>query len=157
MRGMRQIVEWAPVHGLSSFTRIFDDDVAYGTPSTDSSNHLYLNWEVYLGSQAYLPCTLTLTGTIPRQHERILCRAEDGCTSITVRNATVQCQKDARALSGPFEVGGSGVILWIVDSSLSDCGSIQDGGSILAYNGASVVINGSLIQRSSSQVTIIDL
>ena len=152
MRGMRQMLEWIPDHGVASFTRIYDDDIIYGNPTTNSPVQVRLDWEVRLCSLSFLPCSLNFAGTIHRQHEKILCLAQDGCLSVNLRNTTFQCKRGARALSGPLQVGGLGATLNIVDSTISDCASIEDGGSARAYTGARVAITRSVIQRSSSQV-----
>ena len=105
-----------------------------------------------------LPCSLTIAGdpsassTIRRHTEsRIVCEAASGCTGVTMRHVSVACARQVSA-TGPLQISGAGAVVTIEGAAFSDCASLADGGSIRAYNGATVKISGTTFQRSSSQV-----
>ena len=147
-----QTFDWPLPGGLSSFTRIYDGDTINGATTSDLHSAIQPDWEVHLCSQAYLPCSLNIEGTIRRQTEKIVCHADDGCTGITVWNATLRCNKNTRASTGPLQISGPGAVLRIVSSTFIDCASLDDGGTIRAWDGAYVTVSESIFQNSSSQV-----
>ena len=154
MRGTLQIFEWTPNVVPGSFTRIYDDDVVRGSaqqkrPSNATAS---MTWEVNLCEHPWLPCSLRLSGTFFRQTWSIICQAHDGCTSITLRHATVQCAQHVWTPSAPFQVSGKSSSLRVEHSAVLDCWSTGDGGAFLAYNAEKVVISNSTVQGSFSQV-----
>ncbi len=68
-----------------------------------------------------------------------------------MRHVAVACTGEASA-AGPLEISGASAVATIEGATFSDCVSVGDGGSIRAYNGATVNISGTTFQRSSSQV-----
>ena len=54
--------------------------------------------------------------------------------------------------ASPLQISGDGAVLRIVSSTFIDCASLDDGGSIRAWDGASVTVSESIFQNSSSQV-----
>lgn len=153
VRNTAQTFDWPLPGGLSAFTRIYDGDLIKGTTKTDLTSANVSGWsEVHLCSQAFLPCFLSIEGTIHRHSESIVCHADDGCTQITVINATLKCSKNTRTSTGPLQISGTGAVLRIVSSTFSDCVSLDDGGSIRAWDGANVTISESSFENSSSQV-----
>ena len=54
--------------------------------------------------------------------------------------------------ASPLRISGDGAVLSIVSSTFIDCASLDDGGSIRAWDGASVTVSESIFQNSSSQV-----
>lgn len=153
VRTADQTFVWPLPGGLSSFTRMHDGDLIKGTTATDLPSANQSDWEVVqLCSQPFLPCFLNMEGTIHRHMERIVCRADAGCTGITVKNAILKCNKNTRAPTGPLQISGAGAVLRIMSSTFLDCVSLDDGGSIRAWDGADVTISESTFANSSSQV-----
>ena len=128
-----QTFDWPLLGGLSSFTPIYDGDTIKFTNSP-SANQPEWDLVVRLCSLYFLPCSLKFTGTIRRHAGRIVCHADDGCTGITVRNVTLKCNKNTRVSTGPLQISGTGAVLRIVSSTFSDCASLDDGGSIRAWD-----------------------
>ena len=142
-----QTVEWDAV-SLTSLARLYDDDTVRIT-SSDWSAQNYSRWtELRLCSQDFLPCSLSIVGTMHRHAETITCRFQDGCTGITMQNATLKCKENVRASAGPLQISGSGAVLRIMNSSLLACAADEDGGSIRVVDGASVTMANSTIQGS---------
>jgi hypothetical protein len=143
-----------PASGFSAvwLTRVYDGDIIKLT----GDSHLPSGLTVELCSSASLPCSLTIAGnasassTIWRYtNSRIVCEAALGCTGVTMRHVAVACSGDASA-GGPLQISGAGAVATIEGATFSDCVSIEDGGSIRAYNGATVKVSGTTFQRSRS-------
>ena len=150
-----RVFAW-PASGFSLawLSRVYDDDIIHITGDADWPSGL----TVELCSLAILPCFLTITGdpstssTILRHTDGgIICAAASGCTGVTMRNVTVACTSEASG-TGPLQISGAGALATIEGAIFSDCVSVADGGSVRAYNGATVKIFGTTFQRSSSQV-----
>jgi hypothetical protein len=150
-----QVIVW-PASGFSLtwFTRVYDEDIIQVTGDVNWSS---LTVELDCLAVSTLPCSLAIAGdpfapgTIWRHDgSRIVCEAASGCTGVTVRHVAVACKGEASV--GPLQISGAGAVVTIESSTFSDCVSLEDGGSIRAYNGATVKISGSTFQRSSSQV-----
>jgi N-acetylneuraminic acid mutarotase len=152
---IQQVFAW-PASGFSPmwFTRVYDGDIIQVTGDADWPSEITIE----LCSSANLPCSLTIAGSASaystiRRHSnsRIVCEAASGCTGVTMRHVTVACSGEASA-AGPLQVSGAGAVATIEGATFSDCVSVEDGGSIRAYNGAMVKVSGTTFQRSSSQV-----
>ena len=153
--------EFQPDFGPLVFARFYDGDIIHAATSTSSARPSGSsvgpteNWEVRLCSHLLLPCSLQFVGTslssFVRHSQNIVCQASDGCTGITLQNAVVQCDPNVMAPSAPFQVSGAGAALRIEGSTFTDCRSMEDGGAVRAYDGATVNISGSTFQRSASQ------
>ena len=152
---IQQVFAW-PASGFSPmwFTRVYDGDIIQVTGDADWPSEITIE----LCSSANLPCSLTIAGSASaystiRRHSnsRIVCEAASGCTGVTMRHVTVACSGEASA-AGPLQVSGAGAVATIEGATFSDCVSVEDGGSIRAYNGATVKVSGTTFQRSSSQV-----
>ena len=155
MHTTAQTFDWPLPGGLSSFTRIYDEDTIKGTTNSDMLSGIQADWGIeviHLCSQSFMPCFLNIMGTIRRDTMKIVCHADDGCTGITVWNATLRCNKNTRASTGPLQISGPGAVLRIVSSTFIDCASLDDGGTIRAWDGAYVTVSESIFQNSSSQV-----
>jgi hypothetical protein len=155
VHGPPQVIVW-PASGFSLtwFTRVYDEDIIQVTGDVNWSS---LTVELDCLAVSTLPCSLAIAGdpfapgTIWRHDgSRIVCEAASGCTGVTVRHVAVACKGEASV--GPLQISGAGAVVTIESSTFSDCVSLEDGGSIRAYNGATVKISGSTFQRSSSQV-----
>jgi N-acetylneuraminic acid mutarotase len=151
----QQVFAW-PASSFSPmwFTRVYDGDIIQITGDADWPSEI----TVELCSSANLPCSLTIAGSASaystiRRHSnsRIVCEAASGCTGVTMRHVTVACSGEASA-AGPLHISGAGAVATIEGATFSDCVSVEDGGSIRAYNGATVKVSGTTFQRSSSQV-----
>ena len=147
-----QVIAW-PTSGFSAawLSRVYDGDVIQVTGYTDWHADVEL-------CVSLLPCSLTIAGdpsassTIRRHTEsRIVCETASGCTGVTMRHVSVACTSKVSA-TGPLQISGAGAVVTIEGAAFSDCASLADGGSIRAYNGATVKISGTTFQRSSSQV-----
>ena len=149
-------------------TRVYDNDIIQLTGDIDWPSGL----TVELCSSVSMPCFLTIASdqsasTSIRLHTdgRIVCEAASGCKGVTMRHVAVACTSEASS-EGPLQISGAGGLA-TDDSDLvypapvatiegvvfSDCASVADGGSIRAYNEATVKISGTTFQRSSSQVS----
>ena len=147
--------DWALLaqRGLSYFTRIYDGDIIKGSSFSAGSVKEQWDWEAKLCSQPYMPCSLIMgEGIIHRHNGRITCDSNDGCTGILLLHVTVQCDPSVVSTSAVFEVVGQGSTVRILNSTISDCSSSEDGGSVLAYGGSSVEVSNSTFLRSFSQV-----
>jgi len=136
-----------PSFGLTSFTRIYDDDIVRVTEGVS------WDWSADLCSRAWLPCSLTIVGvpsspyTIRRRiNSRISCDAGMGCSGIALIDIKVMCSN--RSVSAALQV--SGASLKIVDSSFINCSAVEDGGSIRVFDGAVLNVTSSSFVRSSS-------
>jgi predicted outer membrane repeat protein len=149
--------EFQPDFGPLVFSRFYDGDIINGATATSSmrpsgsSVGSSQNWEVRLCSNSLLPCSLQFVNAFDRQAQSIVCQASDGCTGIALQNVVVQCDPNVMAPSAPFQVSGAGAALRIEGSTFTDCRSMEDGGAVRAYDGATVNISGSTFQRSASQ------
>ena len=150
-----QVVPW-PASGFTAawLSRVYDGDIIQLAGDADWPSGLVVELCV-----SVLPCSLTIAGdpsavsTIQRHTEsRIVCEAASGCTGVTMRHVTVACTSEASA-EGPLQISGAGAVAIIDGVTFSDCASVADGGSIRAYNTATVRISGTTFQRSSSQVS----
>jgi hypothetical protein len=147
------VIPW-PASGFSLtwFTRVYDGDIVKVTGDADLPSGIRVDL-----CMPPVPCFFTIAGdastssTIRRHtNSRIVCEAPSGCTGVTMRHVTVACTSEASA-AGPLEISGAGAVATIEGASFSDCVSVADGGSIRAYNGATVKVFGTTFQRSSSQ------
>jgi hypothetical protein len=152
--GTKQVFAW-PASGLSTvwLTRVYDGDILHLTGDADWPSGMTVEL-----CSTFFPCSLTIAGdpsassTIRRHtNSRIVCKASSGCTGVTMRHVAVACTGKASA-AGPLEISGASAVATIEGATFSDCVSVGDGGSILAYNGATVYVSGTTFQRSSSQV-----
>jgi hypothetical protein len=143
-----------PTSGLSLtwFTRVYDGDIVQVTGDADLPSGLTVDL-----CKPPVPCFFTIAGkastssTIRRHtNSRFVCEASSGCAGVTVRHVAVACTSEASA-AGPLEISGAGAVATIEGAIFSDCVSVADGGSIRAYNGATVKVFGTTFQRSSSQ------
>ena len=149
--------EWPA--SLSSFTRIYDGD----TIVVHNDAVWEWNFTAHLCSETYMPCSLAIVGGgTGKLHRRgagaISCDADasaGSCTSVTLKNVAVACSTNLLANIGPLQVSGSGAVLSLEESNISDCRSVQDGGSVRARNGANVTMTGSAIRRSSSEASAV--
>ena len=148
------VVPAAESFSAAWFSRVYDGDIVQLTGDAD--------W-LFTVDLCFLsfPCSLIIAGdpaassTIRRQaNSRIVCDAALGCSGLTMRHITVACMSETSA-SGPLQISGAGAVATIEDVTFSDCSSVEDGGSIRAYNGAAVRIFGTTFQRSSTQVPIL--
>ena len=137
---------------LTWFTRVYDGDIIQVTGDADLPSGLTVDLCL-----PPVPCFLTIVGnastsnTIRRHtNSRIVCEATSGCTGLTMRHVAVACTSEASA-AGPLQISGAGALATIEGATFSDCMSVADGGSILAYNGATVKVFRTTFQRSSSQ------
>ena len=145
-----------PASGFTTawFTRVYDRDIIQVTGDVDwPSETVWLDCLTV----SFLPCSLTITGdpsassTIRRHtNSRIVCEASSGCTDVSIRHVTVACTSEVSA-DGPLQISGAGAVATIEGATFSNCAAVADGGSIRAYNGATVKISGTTFQRSSSQ------
>jgi hypothetical protein len=151
----RQVIAW-PASGFSRtwFTRVYDGDIVQVTGDADWPSGITVD----LCVPPVFPCSLTIAGSASasstiRRHtnSRIVCEAASGCTGVTMRHVAVACTGEASA-AGPLQISGAGAVATIEGATFSDCVSVEDGGSIRAYNGATVKVSGTTFQRSSSQV-----
>ena len=95
--------------------------------------------------------TMSTVGTLLRSASGVIaCHASSGCTGMTFSDLSLQCSPDVLAPAGPFQVSGD-VEMTIEHSRFSDCRSVQHGGTLCAYNGATLNMVASTVQRSSSQ------
>ena len=95
--------------------------------------------------------TISTVRTLLRSASGVIaCHASSGCTGMTFSDLSLQCSPDVLAPAGPFQVSGD-VEMTIEHSRFSDCRSVQHGGTMCAYNGATVSMVASTVQRSSSQ------
>ena len=138
---------------LTWFTRVYEGDIVEVTGDADLPSGLTVDLCV-----PPVPCSLTIAGNSSESstirfhtNSRIVCEAASGCTGVTMRHVTVACSGEASA-AGPLQVSGAGAVATIEGATFSDCVSVEDGGSIRAYNGATVKVSGTTFQRSSSQV-----
>jgi N-acetylneuraminic acid mutarotase len=150
----RQVIAW-PASGFSRtwFTRVYDGDIIRVTGDA--------NWPSGRTVDVCLPpvpCFFTIAGNASasstiRRHTNsgIVCEASLGCTGVTVRNVAVVCT-DKTSAEGPLQILGAGAVATIEGATFSNCVSVEDGGSIRVYNGATANVSGTTFQRSSSQV-----
>jgi hypothetical protein len=149
----RQVIALSSLFSLTWFLRVYDGDIVQVTGDVDLPSGITVDLCV-----PPVPCSLTIAGSASasstiRRHtnSRILCKAASGCTGLTMRHVTVACTGEASA-AGPLQISGAGAVATIEGATFSDCVSVHDGGSIMAYNGATVNVSGTTFQRSSSQV-----
>ena len=134
-------------------SRVYDNDILQLTGDIDWPTGVAVDLCV-----SPLPCFLTIVGdpstssTIRFHTEsRIVCQRSSGCAGVTMRHVTVACTSE-NSTAGPLQISGAGAVATIEGATFSDCASLSDGGSVRAYNGATVKISGTTFQRSSSQV-----
>jgi hypothetical protein len=149
----RQVIALPSFFSITWFSRVYDGDIVQVTGYADLTSGITVDLCV-----PPVPCSLTIAGSASasstiRRHtnSRILCKAASGCTGVTMRHVTVACTDEASA-AGPLQISGAGAVATIEGATFSDCVSVEDGGSIRAYNGATVKVSGTTFQRSSSQV-----
>ena len=150
-----RVIAW-PASGLTTawLTRVYDDDILQVTGDADWPSGTVL---IDCLAVSALPCSLTIVGdssassTIRRHTDStIMCEAASGCTGVTMRHVSVACTSKVSA-DGPLQISGAGAVATIEGATFSDCAAGADGGSIRAFNGATVNISGTAFQRSSSQ------
>jgi len=151
------VIAW-PASGFSTawLTRVYDHDILQVTGDTDWPSETV---SLDCLTVSVWPCSLTIAGdpsapSTIRFHtdSRIACEAASGCTGVTIRHVTVACANEVSA-AGPLQISGASTVATIEGATFSDCAALSDGGSIRAYNGATVKISGTTFQRSSSQVS----
>jgi N-acetylneuraminic acid mutarotase len=149
----RQVIA-SPASGFSLtwFTRVYDGDIVQVRGDADWTFGITVNFCV-----PPVPCSLTIAGNSSASstirfhtNSRIVCEAASGCTGVTMRHVAVACSGEVSA-AGPLQISGAGAVATIEGVTFSDCVSVDDGGSIRAYNGATVKVSGTTFQRSSSQ------
>lgn len=147
-----------PSFGLSSFTRIYDNDMIQVTQDVS------LNFHLDLCSRAYLPmpCTLTIAGVSSAisssnairllADSTITCDAESGCTGLTVKHVKVT-RSSSISNKAVLDISGDGARITIDHTVFEDCIAEKAGGSVRALNGAVLDVTNSLFLRSSSSTS----
>jgi N-acetylneuraminic acid mutarotase len=137
---------------LAWFTRVYDGDIIQMRGDANLTSGFAL--DICLSP---VPCSLTIVGdpsasrTIRRHaNSKIVCEAASGCTGVTMRHVAVACTGEASP-AGPLQISGAGAVATIEGATFFNCVSVEDGGSIRAYNGATVKVSGTTFERSSSQ------
>ena len=144
---------WTSSFGLSSFTRIYDNDLVRVAHD--------VNWgfSVDLCSSTILPCALRIaaegafmSNTIVRRlaNSTITCDAGKGCTGFSMDGVTVSCSDQISKLP-LLQVLGSGATVTIADSGFEGCSSETDGGVIRVIGGGVINVSGSSFVSSSSK------
>ena len=89
--------------------------------------------------------------TIFRQSGGITCDSRQGCTGLTLQSVNLVCTHNLPTKSGPLKVSGPNTVLHLINSNISKCASMQDGGSVVVSDGAELKMSDSSIEFSSSQ------
>jgi hypothetical protein len=153
----RQVIAW-PAFGFSRtwFTRVYDGDIIQVTGNADWPSGITVDVGLPPVPRFFsIAGNASASSTIRRHtNSRIVCEASLGCTGVTIRNVAVACTDEPSA-AGPLQILGAGAVATIQGATFSNCVSVEDGGSIRVYNGATAKISGTNFQRSSSQVLLL--
>ena len=135
----------SPVSPLSFFLQLYDWDtlIAPGEPAQIPQRLILCS-----GS---LPCSVTIMGEQDNEvrlveQGSVACRASSGCTSLVLDSLRVICA--AAAGMSPFDIQGAH--LHVSNTSFHSCSSLEDGGTLSAYQDAYLTIVGSTFRNSWS-------
>ena len=149
--------DWTSSFGLSSFTRIYDNDIIRVAHNVD------WGFSVDLCSISILPCSLkivaegaTRTNATLRRlaNSTITCDAANDCKGFSLEGVIVACSNQISKMP-PLQAAGIGTSITVTDSDFEDCRSEAAGGAILVTDGAVIDVSDSSFKRSSTAMAIL--